>query len=276
MSDTTAGLLQLAALLAALAACYRPLGDYLARVVGSNRQLRAERAVYRLIGVDGDAEQSWPAYLRAVLAFSAISVLFLYALQRVQQHLWLSLGLPAVPPGQAWNTAVSFVTNTNWQSYSGETTMGHLVQMAGLAVQNFVSAAVGLAVAIALVRGFTRSQTDLLGNFWVDLIRLCLRVLLPISVLAALVLIAAGAVQNLDGLHTVTTLAGQHQGITGEVEMRADNHQLVQPLFISSFVKAGGKGVKYDVERTGMGFKTEGRVEAKDTALPTTCKMERP
>jgi len=215
MSDTTAGLLQAGVLVAALAACYRPMGDYLARVFTSAKHLRIERGIYRLIGVDGDAEQSWAAYLRAVLAFSGVSVVFLYAFQRLQNHLWLSLGLPAVEPGQAWNTAASFVTNTNWQSYSGESTMGHLVQMAGLTVQNFVSAAVGIVVAVALVRGFARSRTDRLGNFWIDLVRACLRVLLPISILAALVLIAAGAVQNLDGVHTVTTLVGQHQDITG-------------------------------------------------------------
>ena len=215
MSDTAAGLLQVLVLVAALAVCYRPMGDWIARVVTSPRHLRVERLAYRAIGVDGDAEQSWAGYLRGVLAFSAVSVLFLYAFQRLQDRLWLSLGLPPVEPGQAWNTAVSFVTNTNWQSYSGESTMGHLVQMAGLAVQNFASAAVGMAVAVALVRGFARSRTDRLGNFWVDLVRLTLRVLLPVCVLAALVLVAAGAVQNLDGGHTVTTLAGQQQVIPG-------------------------------------------------------------
>ena len=215
MSDTVAGLLQVLVLVAALAVCYRPMGDWIARVVTSPRHLRVERLAYRAIGVDGDAEQSWAGYLRGVLAFSAVSVLFLYAFQRLQDRLWLSLGLPPVEPGQAWNTAVSFVTNTNWQSYSGESTMGHLVQMAGLAVQNFASAAVGMAVAVALVRGFARSRTDRLGNFWVDLVRLTLRVLLPVCVLAALVLVAAGAVQNLDGGHTVTTLAGQQQVIPG-------------------------------------------------------------
>jgi potassium-transporting ATPase potassium-binding subunit len=215
MSDTVAGLLQAGLLVALLAACYRPMGDYLARVFTSPRHLRVERVLYRLAGVDGDAEQSWPAYLRGVLAFSAVSVLFLYGFQRLQNHLWLSLGFPAVEPGQAWNTAASFVTNTNWQSYSGEATMGHLVQMAGLAVQNFVSAAVGIAVAVALVRGFARSRTDRIGNFWVDLTRTCLRVLLPISVLVALVLIASGVVQNLDAGHVVTTVTGGHQTITG-------------------------------------------------------------
>src|SRR5205807_81227 len=137
----------------------------------------------------------WPVYLRSVLAFSAVSVLFLYLFQRLQDKLWLSLGFGPVAPDQAWNTAISFVTNTNWQSYSGESTMGHLVQMAGLAVQNFVSAAVGIAVAVALVRGFARTRTDQLGNFWVDLVRLVLRVLLPVAVLGAIVFVAGGMVQ---------------------------------------------------------------------------------
>jgi len=134
-------------------------------VFTTSRHSRVERGIYRLVGVNADGEQSWGVYARSVLAFSAVSVLFLYAFQRLQNHLWLSLGFPPVNSDQAWNTAVSFVTNTNWQSYSGESTMGHLVQMSGLAVQNFVSAAVGIAVAVALVRGFARSQTNQLGNF---------------------------------------------------------------------------------------------------------------
>jgi len=215
MSATAAGLLQGGLLLAALAACYRPLGAYMAHVYTSERHLRVEGVVYRMIGVDPDADQRWPSYARALLAFSVVGVLFLYALQRLQAHLPLSLGFPGVPPAQAFNTAVSFVTNTNWQSYSGESTMGHLVQMSGLAVQNFVSAAVGMAVAVALVRGFVRSHTDRVGNFWVDLLRTCLRILLPMAVLGALALLAMGVVQNLSsGVH-VTTLTGAHQTITG-------------------------------------------------------------
>jgi K+-transporting ATPase ATPase A chain len=215
MSNTTAGIIFIAALAIALAAAYRPLGDYMYRVVSSTRHLRAERIMYRLIGVKPDGEQSWGVYARSVLAFSAVSILFLYAFMRLQNHLWLSLGFPAVFPSGAWNTAVSFVTNTNWQWYSGESTMGHLVQMAGLAVQNFASAAVGIAVAVALVRGFARRHTDQLGNFWVDLIRICVRILLPISVIAAIVLIAGGAIQNLSAGHDVHTLAGATQHVTG-------------------------------------------------------------
>ena len=215
MSDTTAGLLQVGLLLVALAVCYRPLGAYMARVYTSEHDSRAEGVIYRVMGIDPKADQRWPAYARALLAFSVVGVLFLYALQRLQAHLPLSLGFPGVEPAQAFNTAASFVTNTNWQSYSGESTMGDLVQMAGLAVQNFTSAAVGMAVAVALIRGFTRSRTDRVGNFWVDLVRTCLRILLPMAVLGTLALVAMGAVQNLSSGVDAHTLAGAHQVITG-------------------------------------------------------------
>jgi K+-transporting ATPase ATPase A chain len=215
MSTTTAGVLFLGSLVIALAVVYRPLGDYMYRVYSGTRHSGAERLIYRLIGARPDAEQTWGVYARSVLAFSAVSVLFLYAFQRLQNHLLLSLGFKPVMTHQAWNTAISFTTNTNWQSYSGESTMGHLVQMAGLAVQNFVSAAVGIAVAIALVRGFARKRTDTLGNFWVDLVRGTLRVLLPIAIIGAILLIAGGAVQNFHDPHTVQTLAGVKQSITG-------------------------------------------------------------
>ncbi|ANS30383.1 Potassium-transporting ATPase A chain [Rhodococcus opacus] len=153
-----------------------------------------------------------------MLAFSAVSILFLFGFQLLQQHLPLHLPDPAteMTAPLAWNTAVSFVTNTNWQAYSGESTMGHLVQMAGLGVQNFVSAAVGMAVAMALVRGFVRRRTGNLGNFWVDLVRGTLRILLPIAFVAAVVLVAGGVIQNFH-LHTqiADTLAGTTQTITG-------------------------------------------------------------
>ncbi|WP_328917423.1 MULTISPECIES: potassium-transporting ATPase subunit KdpA [unclassified Streptomyces] len=215
MNDTLAGWLQISVLIAALALSYRPLGDYLAHLLTSARHLRIERGCYRLAGVDGDADQRWPVYLRSVLAFSAVSVLFLYGFQRLQNHLLLSLGFPPVKADQAFNTAASFVTNTNWQSYSGEVTMGHLVQMAGLAVQNFVSAAVGIAVVAALIRGFTRRDTDRVGNFWVDLTRVVVRLLVPMAFVFAIVLVAAGAVQNFHGVHEITTLTGGHQSVTG-------------------------------------------------------------
>ncbi|NED54364.1 potassium-transporting ATPase subunit KdpA [Micromonospora aurantiaca] len=215
MSTTTAGVLFVLSLVAALVAVHRPFGDHMYRVVAGTRSSRVERGIYRLVGVNPAAEQTWGVYARSVLAFSAVSLLFLYAFQRLQNHLWLSLGFDPVVPHGAWNTAVSFVTNTNWQWYSGESTMGHLVQMAGLAVQNFVSAAVGIAVAVALVRGFARSRTGELGNFWVDLTRVTLRILLPIAVLGALALMLGGVVQNLSGGTDVTTLTGGTQTVTG-------------------------------------------------------------
>ncbi|MGK3110107.1 potassium-transporting ATPase subunit KdpA [Streptomyces sp. WAC05858] len=215
MNGTLAGWLQVLALIGALALTYRPLGDYIAHVLTTPKHLRAEWLIYRLGGVDGDADQRWPAYLRSVLAFSAVSVLFLYGFLRLQNHLLLSIGMKPVTPDQSFNTAASFVTNTNWQSYSGESTMGHLVQMAGLAVQNFVSAAVGIAVVAALIRGFTRKKTDRVGNFWVDLTRIVLRVLLPIAFVFAIVLVAGGVIQNFHGIESISTIADDHQNLTG-------------------------------------------------------------
>ncbi|WP_322760232.1 potassium-transporting ATPase subunit KdpA [Frankia sp. Cr2] len=215
MNTTTAGIIFVATLAIALGLTYRPFGDYMARVYTTGHHLQVEKVIYRAVGVDPDAEQRWSTYLRSVLVFSFVSVLFLYAFLRLQGHLLLSLGFAGMDQGQAFNTAVSFVTNTNWQSYSGESTLGYLVQMSGLAVQNFTSAAVGIAVAIALVRGFARSRTDQLGNFWVDLIRTVVRILLPICVIGAVVLIAGGVVQNFHHVQTVTTIAGGNQSVTG-------------------------------------------------------------
>ncbi|TWV43502.1 potassium-transporting ATPase subunit KdpA [Streptomyces misionensis] len=215
MGPVLAGVLQILALMGALALVYIPLGTYMARVYSSRRHLRVERWLYKGIGADPDAEMAWPAYLRALLAFSAVSVLFLYLLQRLQGVLPGSPGFASVSPAQSFNTAVSFVTNTNWQSYSGEQTMGHVVQTAGLAVQNFVSAAVGMAVAVALVRGFSRSRTGELGNFWSDLVRGTLRVLLPVAAVAAVVLVACGTIQNFSGIHEVGQFMGGTQQWNG-------------------------------------------------------------
>ncbi|HEY3501413.1 MAG TPA: potassium-transporting ATPase subunit KdpA [Actinocatenispora sp.] len=215
MNPTLAAVLQVGLLVVALVVVHKPLGSYMARVYSGTKHLKIEKVLYRLSGVDGDGEQRWPVYLRSVLAFSAISVLFLYGLQRFQHWLPLSLGRENVAPGMSWNTAASFVTNTNWQSYSGEQVMGHLVQMAGLAVQSFVSAAVGMAVAMALVRGLARSRTDKLGNFWVDLTRGSLRILLPIAFVAAVVLIGFGAVQNFTHGFDAHTVQGATQHIPG-------------------------------------------------------------
>ncbi|HUK73383.1 MAG TPA: potassium-transporting ATPase subunit KdpA [Streptosporangiaceae bacterium] len=215
MSSAAAGWLQVGLLVLALAVCYKPLGDYIARIFTSEKHWRVERGIYKTIGVDPNADQKWSTYLRSMLAFSIMSVLAVYLLERIQDHLMLSLGFTRVPPALAWNTAVSFTTNTNWQNYSGESTMGYIVQMCGLAVQNFASAAVGIAIAIALVRGFMRRKTDRLGNFWVDLTRCVLRLLLPLAFVGALILAAGGVIDNFTVTHAVSTLAGQHQTMVG-------------------------------------------------------------
>ncbi|GAB2637454.1 potassium-transporting ATPase subunit KdpA [Nocardia goodfellowii] len=218
MNTTTAGIVFLASLVLALALVHRPLGDYMYRVYNGDKHSRFERVIFRMIGVQPEVEQTWPVYARSVLAFSAISVFFLYFFLLLQGHLPWHLDDPGTPmtAALAWNTAVSFVTNTNWQNYAGESTLGHLVQMAGLAVQNFVSAAVGMSVAMALVRGFARHRTGDLGNFWVDLVRGTLRILLPIAFVSALVLVAGGVVQNFQ-LHdqVAQTLGGATQTIPG-------------------------------------------------------------
>ena len=215
MGSTTAFLVALAVLVLALAAAWKPLGDHMARTYASERHLAPERLLYRAVGVDPDADQTWAAYLRSLLAFSFVGVLALYALLRLQDRLPLDTGMAAVSPSQAFETATSFVTNTNWQSYAGESTMSHLSQMAGLAVQDFVSAAVGMAVAVAVLRGFARSRSDRLGNFWVDLTRGTFRVLLPIAAVAAVLLMAGGVVQNLVGPESRDTLAGASQTLVG-------------------------------------------------------------
>jgi len=215
MSSGLAGFLQIVLLVIALAACYKPLGDYIARIFTSEKHYRPERAFYRVMGIDPDADQRWGTYARSVLAFSLLSVLFVYLLERIQHWLPYSNGQANVPPFLAWNTAASFTTNTNWQNYSGETTMGYVTQMSALAVQNFVSAAVGIAVVIALIRGFSRNKTDRLGNFWVDLTRGVWRLLLPISVVGAIILMATGVIDNFSLTHAIGSLAGGVQSMVG-------------------------------------------------------------
>ncbi|QIS21729.1 potassium-transporting ATPase subunit KdpA [Nocardia terpenica] len=210
MNTTTAGIVFAAALVIALAVVHIPLGDYMYRVYSSEKHSRAERVIYRAIGVQPGVEQTWGVYARSVLAFSAVSVLFLFFLQLVQGKLPLHLhdAGTKMSADLAWNTAISFVTNTNWQNYAGESTQGHIVQMCGLAVQNFVSAAVGIAVAIALVRSFARHHTGDLGNFWVDLVRGTVRILLPIAFVFAIVLVAGGVIQNFHVFDQVAQTVG--------------------------------------------------------------------
>ncbi len=215
MPDALAGILQILTLAVVLVLLYRPLGDYMAHIYSTKKDLRVERVFYRLIGVDPLSEQTWRAYLRGVLVFSVVGLIFVYVIQRMQAVLPYSLGFPAIPEGLAFNTAASFVTNTNWQSYSPDVTMGYAVQLGGLVVQNFVSAAVGIAVAVALIRGLARIKSGTLGNFWVDLTRGILRLLLPMAIVAAVVLIVGGVIQNFNGFTDVQTITGGTASIPG-------------------------------------------------------------
>ncbi len=218
---TLVGWAQIALVLALVLGCALPLSRLIADVYAGERSFLTpvlgpvERSFYRLAGVDPAREQDWFAYTIAMLAFSVAGFLSLYAIQRLQNFLPLNpLGFDAVPPGLAFNTSDSFITNTNWQNYSGETTMSHLTQMLGLTVHNFVSAATGLAMAFALVRGFARSSATTVGNFWVDLTRVTLYILLPIAVVGALVFVALGMPQTLVGAVDATTLEGARQTIS--------------------------------------------------------------
>ena len=214
MSDTAGGLLTIALLVAALAVVHVPLGGWMARVFTDEKHWRVERLVYRVVRVDPGSEQRWTTYAVAVLAFSAVGIVLLFAMIVLQGVLPFARGA-AMNVDTALNTAVSFVTNTNWQSYAGEAGTSPFVQTVGLTVQNFVSPAVGLAAAVALVRGLARSTGTTVGNFWVDLVRGLLRVILPIAVIGAVVLLLGGVIQNLTEPTTVTTVSGGQQVIQG-------------------------------------------------------------
>ncbi|MDE1923133.1 MAG: potassium-transporting ATPase subunit KdpA [Gammaproteobacteria bacterium] len=210
--------LMLSAFLGLVLLVVKPLGTYIADVMEGrpNFVLRAgapiERLVYRLSGVDAGEEMPWARYAIALVLFNVLGAVVVYALQRLQGHLPLNpQQFAAVSPDSSFNTAVSFATNTNWQAYSGETTMGYLVQMAGLAVQNFLSAATGLCVAIAMIRGFSRHGAAAIGNFWVDLTRSTLYVLLPLSAVLALVLVSQGVIQNFAPYRQATTVEARTQ-----------------------------------------------------------------
>ncbi|MBY6266220.1 potassium-transporting ATPase subunit KdpA [Azospirillum sp. 412522] len=218
---TVNGWIQILVFLALVVAVTRPLGGFMTRVFTGERTLLSpilgpvERGLYRLAGVDERTEQHWVTYAVSMLLFSAAGMLLLYALQRLQDMLPLNpLGMAAVPADLAFNTAASFTTNTNWQNYGGETTMGHLVQMAGLTFHNYVSAATGIALAVALVRGFSRASARTVGNFWVDLTRCTLYVLLPLCIVYALFLVWQGVPQTLAGAVDATTLEGARQTIS--------------------------------------------------------------
>jgi len=210
---TVNGWLQILFFLLAIFLVTPVIGGYMARVFTRQRTwldpiLRPfERLVYRLTGVDETREMRWTEYAVALLLFSFVSMMVLYAMQRLQSVLpWNPQGFAGIGPALAFNTAASFTTNTNWQAYGGETTMSYFTQMAGLAYHNFVSAAVGLAVAIAFIRGIAQKEKDTIGNFWVDMVRALLWVLLPIAIVGALFLVSQGVVQNLKPYDAVQTV----------------------------------------------------------------------
>jgi potassium-transporting ATPase potassium-binding subunit len=219
---TSNGVLQILVFFGLILLVTKPIGLFMSRLFQGERTflhpvLRpVEVIVYRLCGVNEEQEQRWTQYAASLLAFSLFAFLFTYALMRLQGFLPLNpqgFGASQVSPDQSFNTAISFMTNTNWQWYSGEATMSYLVQMVGFAVQNFVSAAAGIAVAIAFIRGFARHETDKIGNFWVDLTRGTLYILIPLSIVAALVLCSQGAIQNFHPYTVAKTVEGATQTI---------------------------------------------------------------
>lgn len=206
---------QLAMIVVLVAALHVPLAGMMARAYTSDRDWRIEKVIYRVVGVDSACEQRWTRYLGSILAFSAVGILFLYGWLLLQARLPSPWGHPGMTPALALNTAVSFTTNTSWQNYAGESTLGHLGLATGLGVQAFASAAVGMCVAVALIRGLIRRQADELGNFWVDLVRSCLRILLPLALLTAVLLAVLGVVENFDGAREFGTAAGGSQTVLG-------------------------------------------------------------
>ncbi|MGE3871710.1 MAG: potassium-transporting ATPase subunit KdpA [Parvibaculaceae bacterium] len=211
---TLAGWLQIILVFAIVIAAAWPLGLVMARLFTRAEPMALERCLYRAAGVDAGREQGWAAYTLAMLAVNLAGFIVLYLLQRLQYYLPLDpQGFAAPSQHLSFNTAISFVTNTNWQSYGGETTLGHFVQMAGLTVQNFLSAATGIALAVAVTRAFARSEAKTLGNFWVDLTRATLYVLLPLAIVVAAAMIALGLPQTLQGSVEATTLEGAKQAI---------------------------------------------------------------
>ena len=217
---TATGLLQVGIFFAIITLLVKPLGGFMAKLFEGERTFLhpvirpVERLCYRLIGVREEVQQRWTQYAASLIAFSFFSFIFVYVIQRLQGHLPLNpqgFTTAQMPPDLAFNTAVSFPTNTNWQSYSGESTLSYLVQMTALTVQNFASAAAGVAVALAVIRGFARQQTNNLGNFWVDLVRATLYVFLPLSFLGALFLCSQGVIQNFNPYAKISTIEGATQ-----------------------------------------------------------------
>src|SRR5579884_2189415 len=237
---TANGWLQILFFVALVLAVTKPLGIFMARVFNRERTFMdpvlrpIEKLIYRTTGVDEEREMRWTEYAVAMLLFSLVSMIVLYVMQRVQLHLpWNPQKLAAVPADLSFNTAASFTTNTNWQNYSGETTMSYFTQMAGLAYHNFVSAAVGIALAIAFIRGIVRREKETIGNFWVDLTRSCLWILLPMCIVGALLLVWQGVPQNLkayDVAKFVEPQQVQKTGSDGKPEVDASGKPVMQTV----------------------------------------------
>ncbi len=263
MNSTAAGWLQFLLLFAALAACYVPLGNWIAHIFTDKKHWRIERGIYKLTGIDPDADMRWTVYVRSILASSLVAVLFVYLIERTQHWLFWSIGMANVPTDTAWNTAVSFTTNTNWQNYAGEATMGYLTQQSALMVQQFFSAAVGLAVAIAMIRGFTRSRTDRLGNFWVDVTRGIIRLLIPLAVIGCLVLVASGGIETISAARSSSRTTGSSGALVRrmkEAQPRSPRTRFASRIPVrsenpSSTADSASTTKSITGDRTGAGFR---------------------
>jgi potassium-transporting ATPase potassium-binding subunit len=279
---TYRGFLRLAVFFAALLAVTKPLGVYMTRLFAGERTflhpvLRpVERLIYRLCRIDENEEQRWTAYTAAVLLFSLAGMLLLYALERLQGFLpWNPQHLAGIAPALAWNTAASFATNTNWQAYSGETTMSYLTQMAGLAFHNFVSGAAGIAVAIAVIRGIARKEAKTIGSFWVDLTRATLYLLLPLSLVLALALVWQGTPQNLSPYTTVHLLEPQKIETAAAARRRtgATGNQIIATQTIAQGPVASQEAIK-EVGTNGGGFFNANSAHPYENPTPLSNFLE--
>ena len=275
------GLLQLALYVLAVLAVTKPLGVYMAKLFAGERVWTTrllgpiERGVYRLCRVDPEKEQHWTTYTAAMLVFSAVSLLVLYAIERLQAFLPLNpQGFAGVPPALAWNTAASFTTNTNWQAYSGESTMSYLTQMAGLAFHNFTSAGTGIALAIAFVRGIARREAKTIGNFWVDLTRACVHLLLPICVVGALVLVSQGVVQNLAPYTKATLVEPQKIETTGTAGASGKTSTTIRTEQILAQGPVASQEIIKELGTNGGGFMNANSAHPFESPTPLTNFLE--
>ena len=280
------GWLQIAVFLGLVLLVTKPIGVFMTRVFNRERTFMdpvlrpIERLVYRLTGVDENHEMRWTEYVSAMLLFSVVSMLVLYAMERLQLHLPLNpQKFPGVPQALAFNTAASFTTNTNWQNYSGESTMSYLTQMAGLAYHNFVSAAVGIALAIAFIRGIARRQMQTIGNFWVDMFRSCLWVLMPACIIGALVLVSQGVVQNLrpyDTAKLVEPMQVRHMAIDGKPAVDASGKPVMDTVTTQSIAQGpvASQEIIKELGTNGGGFFNANSAHPYENPTPLSNLIE--